>query len=107
MTAKEFILGFPDRVNPESLVDKGNTSFHFKISGDGGGDFTALIQDGNFTVTEGLTGEAKCVVTSTSKVFMKIIGGKQNPMTAIMFGKLKVSNLGEMTKFAKPLGLMK
>ena len=106
MTAREFIMGFPERINPEALEDKDDTVFHFKISGDDGGDFTAVAKDGQFTVTKGIEGEAKCVVTSTDKVLMGIISGDQNPMTAMMFGKLKVSNLAEMTKFAKPLGLM-
>jgi len=106
MTAKEFILGFPDRITPEAMEGKGDTCFHFKISGDGGGEFTALADGGNFSVVEGLEGEAKCVITTTDKVLMDIINKEQNPMTAIMFGKLKISNLNEMTKFAKPLGLM-
>ena len=106
MTAKEFIMGFPDRINPEALEGKGDTCFHFKISGDEGGEFTAVAKDGAFTVTEGLDGEAKCVIASTDQVLMDIIKGEQNPMTAVMFGKLKISNLSEMTKFAKPLGLM-
>mgnify|MGYP000064824235 CR=1 FL=1 len=106
MTAREFILGFPERINPEALADKGNTVFHFKISGNNGGDFTGVIQDGNFSVTEGLNGESKCTINTSDKTLMAIINKEQNPMTAVMFGKLKVSNLGEMTKFAKPLGLM-
>ncbi len=106
MTAKEFIMGFPDRINPEALADKGDTVFHFKISGDDGGDFTGKCEDGKFSVEEGLHGEAKCVITSSDKVLMDIISGDQNAMTAVMFGKLKISNLSEMTKFAKPLGLM-
>ena len=106
MTAKEFILGFPERINPEALEGKGDTCFHFKISGDEGGEFTAVAVDNKFTVVEGLEGEAKCVITASDKVLMDIIRGEQNPMTAIMFGKLKISNLSEMTKFAKPLGLM-
>lgn len=106
MTAKEFILGFPDRINPEALEGKGDTVFHFKISGDDGGEFTAVVENQQFKVTEGLEGEAKCVINSSDKVLMQIINREQNPMTAIMFGKLKISNLSEMTKFAKPLGLM-
>ena len=106
MTAKEFIMGFPERINPEALADKGDTCFHFKISGDGGGDFTCTAESGKFSVVEGLEGEPKCVITSTDEVLMGIISGDQNPMTAVMFGKLKISNLAEMTKFAKPLGLM-
>lgn len=106
MTAKEFIMGFPERVNPEALEGKGDTCFHFVISGDDGGEFTATAVDGKFSVVEGLTGEAKCVITSSDSVLMNIIRGDQNPMMAVMMGKLKISNLNEMTKFAKPLGLM-
>lgn len=106
MTAKEFILGFPDRITPEALEGKGDTCFHFIISGDGGGEFTAVTEGTNFSVVEGLEGEPKCVINTSEKVLMGIINKEQNPMTAVMFGKLKISNLNEMTKFAKPLGLM-
>lgn len=106
MTAKEFIMSFPERINPEALAGKENTVFHFKISGTDGGDFTCKHDNGNFTVEEGLHGEAKCVVDSSDKTLMKIISGKSNPMMAVMMGKLKISDLGELTKFAKPLGLM-
>ncbi len=106
MTAKEFILGFKDRVNPEALEGKGDTTFHFKVSGDDGGDFTATIEDGKLDVQEGLHGDSSCTITTSDETLMDIVSGKKKPMPAIMFGKLKVSNLTELTKFAKPLGLM-
>lgn len=106
MTAKEFILGFKERVNPEALADKGNTNFQFKISGDGGGDFTAIIEDGQLDVKEGLHGEAKCIVSASDQTLMDIVTGKKKAMPAVFMGKLKISNVSELTKFAKPLGLM-
>ena len=106
MTAKEFILGFQDRVNPEALEGKGDTNFHFKISGDEGGEFTAIIENEELKVQEGLHGESKCVITTSDETLMGIVTGKKKPMSAMMFGKLKVSSLPELTKFSKPLGLM-
>lgn len=106
MTAKEFILGIKDRVTPEMLEGKEDTRFHFKVAGDEGGDFTATLENGNFEVAEGLEGDPKCTITTSDKVLMDIITGKQKPMSAIMFGKLKISNLSEMTKYAKTFGLM-
>lgn len=106
MTAKEFILGFKDRVNPEALEGKGDTTFHFKVSGDNGGEFTAIIENEKLDVKEGLHGESKCTITASDETLIDIVTGKKKPMSAIMFGKLKISNLSEMTKFAKPLGLM-
>lgn len=107
MTARELLLALPEKFNSEAAADKPETTFHFKISGDGGGDFTAHLKDGKCEVQEGLTGEAKCVVSATNEVFTNIISGKQNPQMAVMMGKLKISNLGEMMKYAKLFGLMK
>ena len=106
MTAKEFIMSFPERINPEALAGKDDTVFHFQISGGEGGEFTCKHEGGKFTVEEGLQGEAKCVVSTSDKTLMKIVSGKSAPMMAVMTGKLKISNLTELTKFAKPLGLM-
>ena len=103
-TAREFIMSIPSRINPEAIADK-DTSFHFQVSGDGGGDFTATIKDGKAEVTEGLTGDAKCTIKTSDKVLTAILEGKQNPQMAVLMGKLKISNLSEMMKFAKILGL--
>ena len=84
MTAKEFILGIKDRVSPEALEGKEDTRFHFKVAGDEGGDFTAAVENGQFSVVEGLEGEAKCTVTTSDKVLMDIISGKQKAMSAVM-----------------------
>ena len=104
-TAREFILSIPERINPEAIADK-DTVFHFVVSGDGGGDFTATIKDGAANVTEGLEGESKCTIKTSEKVLLNILNGKQNPQMAVLMGKLKISNLGEMMKFAKIMGLM-
>ena len=104
-TARDFILNLPSKVNTEALEGK-DTVFHFKISGPGGGDFTAQIQNNTFDVKEGLEGEAKCVVSASDEVLMEILQGKRNPQMAVFTGKLKISNLGEMMKYAKTFGLM-
>jgi putative sterol carrier protein len=106
MTAKEFILGLPVQVNPEALAGKPDTTFHFKLDGEGGGDFTAAIKSGKLEIAEGLQGEANCVVTSTAQVLMEIIRKERNPQMALFTGKLKVSNLGEVMKYGKAFGIM-
>ena len=106
MTAREFILGLPAKVNPEALTGKADTTFHFKLDGEGGGDFTAELKDGKINISEGLTGESKCTVTSTAAVMMEIIRKERNPQMAFFMGKLKVSNIGELMKYAKAFGIM-
>lgn len=105
MTAKEFIMALPQKFNPEA-VPGAESLFHFKIAGEGGGDFTASVKDGACSVVEGLAGEPKCVVSATADTLTDIVTGKANAQMAVFMGKLKISNLGEMMKFAKPFGLM-
>jgi putative sterol carrier protein len=103
-TAKEFIMSLPSRINPEAIADK-ETCFHFVVDGEGGGEFTALIKGGKAEVTEGLSGDANCVIKTAAKTLTDILEGKQNPQMAVLMGKLKISNLSEMMKYAKIMGL--
>ena len=100
---KEFLFSLPAKVKPEA-IEGISTLFHFDI--ENAGQFTAQIDDGKMTVTEGLSGEANCKVTTSSESFQKLLSGDLNPMMAMMTGKLKISNPGEMLKYAKMFGLM-
>ncbi|MCB0688627.1 MAG: SCP2 sterol-binding domain-containing protein [Saprospiraceae bacterium] len=105
MTAKEFLFTLPEKVQPETL-DGLETTFHFDISGDGGGQVTVHVKDGKCVAEEGLQGEPKCVVKAKEENLMNVLKGKINPLMAILTGKLKISNQGEMMKYAKIFGLM-
>jgi putative sterol carrier protein len=103
--AKDFILGLPDTVNPEWL--KGvETNFHFDIEGDGGGQFSVIVQDNKLQVFEHFEGEPKCKVTAKEKHFIALLRGELNPMMAVFTGKLKITNTGEIMKYAKLFGMM-
>ena len=97
ITAKEIILGLPNRFKGDSATDNG--TFHFKIDGEGGGDFTVSVADGNCTVAEGLQGEADCVISSNDSDFVDAETGVVNKQMAVMMGKIRISNLGAMMKF--------
>lgn len=105
MTAKEFLFALPEKVRPETL-DGLETTFHFDISGDGGGQVTVRVKDGECTAEEGLQGDAKCIVKAKEENLMQVLKGKVNPLMAILTGKLKISNQSEMIKYAKIFGLM-
>lgn len=105
MTVKEFIDELPGKVDA-AAVDGHNTKFHFDVSGEDGGQYTLAIDDGVMSSEEGLSGEAKCVVKASSENLLGLISGDLNPMMAIMTGKVKISNQGEMLKYAKIFGLM-
>lgn len=100
---KEFLFALPAKVKPEA-VEGVSTLFHFDI--EDAGLFTVQLDNGKMTVSEGLSGEPNCKVTTTEKSFQKLLAGDLNPMMAMMTGKLKISNPGEMLKYAKMFGLM-
>jgi putative sterol carrier protein len=103
MDIKEFLFSLPDKVAPEA-VEGLSTLFHFDIAD--AGLFTVKLDNGKFDVSEGLTGDATCKVTSSAEVLEKLLSKELNPMMAMMTGKLKISNVGEMLKYAKMFGLM-
>ena len=104
-TAAEFIEGLPQRATPEAL-DGMDTNFYFDLSGDGGGQYSVIAHDGQLRVEPGRVGEAKCEVKADASKFMDVVRGDTNAMMAVMTGKVKISNTGELLKYAKVFGLM-
>ncbi|MFT4663858.1 MAG: putative sterol carrier protein [Polaribacter sp.] len=105
MTAKDFILNLPSQVKPEVIAGL-ETRFHFDISGPNGGQYTVAVEDGKMTTSEGLVGEPKCAVKSSDQTLIGLLKKDVNPMMALLTGKLKITNQGEMLKYAKIFGLM-
>ena len=100
---KEFLFSLPSKVPPEAIEGM-STLFHFDIAD--AGAFTIKLEDGKMDVSEGLNGDATCKVTTSAESFSKLLSRELNPMMAMMTGKLKISNPGEMLKYAKMFGLM-
>lgn len=100
---KEFLLSLPQKVNPDA-VEGLSTLFHFDMADSG--QYTVSLDDGVLQVTEGLNGEPKCKVSASADTLAKLLSKDLNPMMAMMTGKLKISNPGELLKFAKIFGLM-
>ncbi len=105
MTAKDFLMGLPDKVSKDA-IEGVNTLFHFDLDGEDGENVTVGIKDGEAYAKEGLEGEATCVVKAKADNLLKVLKGDLNPMMAVLTGKLKISNQGEMLKYAKLFGLM-
>lgn len=104
MTAREFLLALPGKVAHQALEGI-TTRFHFDLDGEGGGQFTLSVADGAMTAAEGLEGEPSCRVKATAEDFARLLTGELNPMMAILSGRVKISNQGEMLKMAKLFGL--
>lgn len=96
--AADIIKSLPQRFKADKAQGV-NTRFHFELEGETGGQFTAIVADGVCTVEEGLNGEAKCVVRAKAVDYEDVEHGRTNPQMAVMMGKIKISNLGEMMGF--------
>ena len=105
MATRDILYSLPQKVSP-SAIEGLETNFHFDIDGDEGGQFTVQVNDGKVTVNDGFVGDPKCVVRASDKNFTDLIKGELNPMMAVLTGKVKISNQGEMLKYAKIFGLM-
>ena len=103
MTARDFIYKLPSKISPQA-IEGHETTFHFDL--ESGGQYTVQVTGGKVNVMDGLTGEASCVIRATEENFSKLINGDLNPMMAVLTGKVKISNQGEMLRYAKIFGLM-
>src|SRR5688572_6042968 len=105
MTSRDFIYKLPSKISPEA-IEGHETTFHFDLEGENGGQYTVEVKDGKANVMDGLIGNPTCVIRATEENFMKLIHGDLNPMMAVLTGKVKISNQGEMLRYAKIFGLM-
>jgi len=94
--AKQFFDELEGEVEPDKIRDV-NQSYLFDVAGEG--RWLVEVRNGSLKVTEGWEGEADATISTSSETFDRIASGKQNPMTAYMTGKLKVSgDLGAALK---------
>jgi putative sterol carrier protein len=99
-TVREFFEQLPARADPDRIAGMSN-SYVFDIGGVGA--WTVRVADGAVTVTEGAE-DADCTISANEETFTRILAREQNPTTAYMTGKLKISgDMGAALKLQKIL----
>jgi len=97
-TPREYFESLPTRVDPAKTAGL-TASYLFDI--EGAGKWKVDVDDGKVTVTEG-DGEADATISGSQETFMQIVRGEQNPTSAYMMGKIKVSgDMGAAMKLQK------
>jgi len=97
-TAAEIIESLKHRFRPEK-AEEFSATFHFDIEGERGGKYTVRVHEQQIQVRQGHEGEATCIVRSQDSVYEDVELGRTNPQMAVMMGKIKISNIGEMMRF--------
>jgi len=67
----------------------------FDLAGEGGGQWTATIADGQMVMVEGAGAPPHTTFKMKAEVFLGIVNGKINPVAAFMQGKVRVQ--GDMS----------
>jgi putative sterol carrier protein len=77
-------------------------SVYYQVTGEGGGDYTCLIENGAFSLKREPKPDATSVVVIGAEDWIALNEGKLDPMQAFMTGKLKgTGDLGLLQKFPK------
>ncbi len=77
-------------------------SVYYQVTGEGGGDYTCLIENGVFSLKREAKADATSVVVIGGEDWIALNEGKLDPMQAFMSGKLKgTGDLGLLQKFPK------
>lgn len=79
-----------------------SASVYYQVTGEGGGDYTCLIENGVFSLKREAKPDATSVVVIGSEDWIALNEGRLDPMPAFMSGKLKgTGDLGLLQKFPK------
>jgi putative sterol carrier protein len=85
-TPRDFFEDAERRVDPARAAGM-RATYRFDV--EGAGTWRVEVADGRVAVAE-QGGDAECVVRTDEATFLKIVNGETSPITAYMFGKVKV-----------------
>jgi putative sterol carrier protein len=92
--AAEALKAVAGRADPKRLAGV-NAVVLFDLAGEGGGQWTATIKDGQFDLVEGAKSPSNVTFKMKAADFTGIVNGTLNPVAAFMQGRVRVE--GDMS----------
>jgi len=90
VTAKDIFREMPGRFNADAAKNM-NSVIQFNLTGDDGGQWHAIIKEGQLEVKEGTHASPNMTMTMAAKDYVDLTLGKLNGQMAFMQGKLKIA----------------
>lgn len=87
---EEVIASYPDRFKPGEAAGT-DAVVQLRITGEGGGDYRLIIQDGKLEIRDGVHEDPTLTATVDADDWIRVNNGEVSPMTLLMKGKLKFS----------------
>jgi len=84
--------------NPAKIANL-KATYQFELTGEGGGTYHAVFDNGQYEIGEGPVENPGCTITMATSDFFALLERKLNPMAAFMSGKLKIrGDMGQAMK---------
>jgi putative sterol carrier protein len=88
-TPEEVFDAMQAHFRPEQMNSL-NAVFQFDLSGEGGGQWYATINNGNLQVERGLAAAPNVTFGASANDYVAIANGELNPLNAFMQGRVRV-----------------
>ena len=97
-TAMQWVERLPQYFQPDRARGA-KAVIQFHLTGEGGGDWYAVIENGTCTVTRGVSGAPHGTITMSASDYVDLASGKLGGIRAFMTGRVKTS--GDITLLRK------
>lgn len=105
MTPQQIFDNVEERFQSDK-ADGVNMSLVFDLSGENGGQWSVVVNDGKCDVSKGTTDNPDATIKMDADDYVAMTRGDLNPMMAFMSGKVKVDgDINSVMKFQSLFGL--
>jgi len=88
-SAAEALEALSASADPQKLAGV-DAAVLFDLSGEGGGQWTLTVADGQLSITEGATASPQVTLKMSADDFVALTKGSLSPVAAFMQGRIKV-----------------
>ncbi|MBP7212953.1 MAG: SCP2 sterol-binding domain-containing protein [Anaerolineaceae bacterium] len=93
-TIEDFIKAVPTLIDESKTVGV-QARIQLNLSGEGGGNYYVVVNDGSVKVEKGKLENPQMTLSASTETALELLKGKVNPMNAVMTGKVKIA--GDMS----------